>query len=54
MTPEEFQAAMAAIFHDYDQEIAHIEADDLMVKLLTQLGYGEGAAIFDNASKWYA
>lgn len=35
-------------------EIAHFEADILMCKLLTELGYDEGVKIFKNMFKWYA
>ena len=56
MTPEQFAARMREIFPEtgYDEEIAHIAADNLVCELLTRLGYGEGATIFDDADKWYA
>ena len=55
MTPEEFRDKMQEIFGDrYDTEDAHLEADDLMCKVLTDLGYGEGVEIFTKAEKWYA
>lgn len=38
----------------YDIERRHAEADDLMVQLLKDLGYGEAALIFENMDKWYA
>ncbi len=37
-----------------DKEIAHIEADDLMCELLTELGYGEAVKIFEEMEKWYS
>ena len=56
MTPEDFKKKMGDLFPHtgYDEEGAHGDADDLMLDLLRQLGYGEGADIFDDASKWYA
>ncbi|WNF07463.1 hypothetical protein [Brevibacillus borstelensis] len=57
MTPEQFVEKMREIFPadgDYDEEDAHIEADTLMLDVLTELGYGDGAKIFRNAPKWYA
>lgn len=56
MTPEQFATKMREIFTTYedDVEAAHSRADRLMCELLTGLGYGEGAAIFDDADKWYA
>lgn len=57
MTPEEFKNEMLKIYpaNDvYDPERAHIDADDLIIKVLTELGYDEGARIFDKKEKWYA
>ena len=56
MTPEQFKSKMGDIFPvaGYDEEGAHSMADDVILDLLRQLGYGEGADIFDDANKWYA
>lgn len=58
LTPEEFVEEMRKIydkaFVGYDQEITHVEADGLMCDLLTALGYGDGAKIFEDMPKWYA
>jgi len=56
MTPEEFQAAMAGIVSaEYvDTETAHIDADALMGRMLTELGYGAGVDLFKKFDKWYA
>jgi len=55
-TPAEFAAKMREIERRCvgDTERAHLEADDLLTQLLTSLGYGEGAEVFDNMDKWYA
>ena len=54
MTPEEFKNKMQKIAAEYGIEDGHIEADDLMIELLKELGYGEGAEIFDQMDKWYS
>lgn len=54
MTPEEFKKEMQKIADEYGTEDGHIEADDLMIKLLKELGYEEGAEIFDRMYKWYS
>lgn len=55
-TPEEFAAQMQEIRDTIgsDQESAHAEMDDLMEKVLVELGYGGGIAIFVKQPKWYA
>lgn len=57
MTPEEFATAMKAISKkhsgvDGDPEERHKAQDDLMRKMLRQLGYSKGANAF--AGGWYA
>lgn len=37
-----------------DEEISHIEMDELMVMLLRSLGYGEAMDIFEAQGKWYS
>jgi hypothetical protein len=61
MTPEEFEKRMRECFppppdkgRGYDKEVAHGNADQLMCDLLTELGYGKGVEVFENADKWYA
>jgi hypothetical protein len=57
MTPEEFAEKMGKIFSPpkkYDNERAHVEADDLMCDLLRKLGYEAGVEIFSDAELWYA
>ena len=60
MTPEEFAEKMRKIYgpdptqRNYDEEDAHIRADELMCQALIGLGYGEGIQLFNNASQWYA
>jgi len=39
---------------DGDFEQSHSAMDDLMAKVLVELGYGEGVAIFRKQKKWYA
>lgn len=56
MTPEKFRDIMIDIKNDYnlDTEVAHIEMDELMCKVLIELGYDEGVEIFRTTDKWYA
>lgn len=39
---------------DGDQEVAHIKADDLLCKVLTELGYPRLVEEYENICKWYA
>ena len=54
-TPEDFKKKMQDIANECggDPEIAHVAMDDLMEEMLTELGYGEGVAIFSEQEKWY-
>lgn len=54
LTPEQFKIKMQELDNDYDPELSHCNADDLMCNLLIELGYGEGIKIFENMKKWYA
>lgn len=54
ITPEEFSQEMKRIAEIDDQETGHVKADELMLLVLRQLGYGDGADIFDKMSKWYS
>jgi hypothetical protein len=56
MTPTEFADAMMKIARTSsgDPEAAHGNADDLLCKVLTELGYGEGVKVFEGMDKWYA
>lgn len=55
MTPMEFADKMSTIFGKrYDEEAAHIDADDLLCEVLVDLGYAEGVKVFNDAHKWYA
>lgn len=49
-----FANEMRRIDRDHFPEMAHILADELMCKLLRELGYGEGVDIFEKMDKWYA
>ena len=55
-TPEEFAAQMQLIRDKMgdDKEVAHGAMDDLMGRVLIELGYGDGIAIFEQQGKWYA
>lgn len=58
MTPDEFKKRMEACAAKCDEGPsgpydAHTEADDLMCKVLTELGYGDGVSIFQAMERWY-
>lgn len=46
---------MKAIFSKgYEPEMAHGQADDLLIETLIALGYKKGTAIFTKAERWYS
>jgi hypothetical protein len=55
-TPNQFSNEMRRIFKQEgaDYEFAHAKMDNLMAKVLVELGYGAGIAVFDKQEKWYA
>lgn len=56
MNPKEFAEKMAVIakYNDRDEESSHVEADDLMCEVLTELGYRDGIEIYRKMTLWYA
>ena len=56
MSAEEFEQEMKEVYERNcgDPEDFHIEADALMMKLLTSLGYGDGVRFFDSKEKLYS
>ena len=59
ITPQEFAEQMKDISemensYGRDPEMSHIKADEFIIEVLTELGYGDGAKIFDNMPKWYS
>lgn len=55
MNPHDFKEAMSKLNEcDGDPESNHVDADDLMCRVLDELGYGEGIKIFKAMRKWYA
>lgn len=54
ISPGEFAEIMRSIDKVLDQERAHIEADELMCDLLSELGYSEGVEVFKDMYKWYS
>ena len=59
-TPKEFAEKMKSIaeteteYKALDVEVRHVDMDNAMCELLTELGYGEGVKIFKNCYKWYS
>lgn len=55
ITPAEFEDKMRAINDSGDEiDTNHIAADDLMCKVLKDLGYTKGVEIFERMPKWYS
>jgi len=60
ITPAEFEDKMKDMEYrlknrvDGYYEEAHIDADDLMCKILKDLGYTKGVEIFERMPKWYS
>lgn len=56
MNPQEFYKKMKELaeIEDFDEEDLHVDMDDLMCRVLTDLGYGDGIKIFNETPKWYA
>ena len=54
MTPEEFEQRMIEISMMDDTQDRHEYGDSLMQEVLTQLGYGSGADVFEEFDIWYA
>lgn len=55
-TPEEFEKQMKQIkdMVGDDEQAAHEEMDSLMEKVLVELGYQDGVAIFKDQDKLYS
>ena len=51
---EIFKQKMIEISMMDDTQYRHEAGDSLMQKVLTQLGYGAGAEVFEEFDKWYA
>lgn len=54
MTPENFAAAMTELSFIEDKERRHGAMDDLLCKLLSELGYQDGVDVFNRVDKWYS
>jgi hypothetical protein len=55
-TPEQFRDDMQKIREEVggDEEVAHARMDNLLCRVLVELGYRDGVAIFDKQLKWYS
>lgn len=56
LTPDEFLGHIMSLKgkYDGDTEAFHAAADDLLCKVLRQLGYKEGIEVYKETEKWYA
>ena len=55
-SPDRFAKEMKAIREEEggDYEIAHEKMDNIMCRVLLELGYRDGVAFFNEQKKWYA
>ena len=51
---EKYIARIKAIQKNHDTEEAHLDADQVLCELLTELGYKELVEEYDNVDKWFA
>ncbi|WP_288333394.1 hypothetical protein [Cloacibacillus porcorum] len=59
LSPKDFEGKMLALSRRFqaercDYERFHVEADELMCRILRDLGYGAGVGIFERGVKGYA
>jgi hypothetical protein len=54
MTKEQAISKLKDIQKSGDQEGAHIDADDVLCRLLKELGCEDVVAEYEKISKWYA
>ncbi len=54
MTKEQAIAELKELQKPGDTEAAHGDADDVLCKLLTALGYADVVAEYEKIDKWYA
>lgn len=56
MTREEALAKLQIIIdrNDWNYENGHYEADQILCRLLEELGYSDVVEKYDNINKWYA
>ena len=51
---EEIKAKLKELQQDDDVELSHYEADQIICKLLDDLGYNDVVKEYNEISKWYA
>lgn len=54
MNREEAIKRLIEIQKSNDTEVAHIDADEVLVALLSELGYSDVVTEFNKIGKWYA
>lgn len=54
MTPEEALAALAALEGEYDIEVIHSQADEVLCSLLRFYGQDDVVEAWGRIDKWYA
>jgi len=51
---DQYVLKMQECVDTYDEEVAHVNADKLLVEFLTELGYKDLVDKFNKVGKWYA
>ena len=51
---DDYLKEMQEIAEIDDQELRHCEADDLLCRIVADLGYVEVVKVFESFGKWYA
>ena len=54
MNKKELIEKLVALQVNYDTEEAHVEADELLMDFLSNLGYDDVVKEYDKIEKWYA
>lgn len=54
MTREKALSELSEIAKSSDQEVTHVDADEVLCQLLVALGYQDVVNAWDEIPKWYA
>lgn len=54
LTKEQAIATLQMLQQSHDTEMAHIDADDVLCKLLKSLGYEDVVSEYQKINKWFA
>lgn len=52
INPQVFESMMKGFRDEFDPEMAHVLADELLCKMLEEFGYNEGIKVYREMKKW--